>query len=402
MTQAAQDATRALPRRPPEPYWVWTAEALIFLLPLACWPNLERPFTTPKIFVLSALALAAAARFLARGSRPGGGWLWLAWPAALALSALLAPSASPEALLLAALPLPLCWAIREGYLPPESVRRPLLISSLIVSAVLLLQYFNADPLRLLGWRPEVSGAGRMRMYGTFGNPNFAAAWLSATLPLYAGAAMRRKALPIAAAGVQIAAIAATGSRAPVLGIAAAAIIFAPAGRHFGKWALAAAPLAAALLWLSPARPLGDTIEGRLYYVRVASPHLLTAPPVGYGPGMFADRFDKWQAEWLNNGGSDRFAGPLDHAHNDYVEFWVEYGAAGLIALLGPLAWLAWKARRHGAGPAAIETSAWAGIAALWAVAVVDFPLHRPPEWTLYWLLLGIVALNRRKQDVQFS
>ena len=375
-------------------------EAGVFLLPLACWPDLDRPFSTPKLFVLVALAAVACIRFFARASASrGGGWPWLAWPAAVALSALLSRYASPEALLVAVLPLPVCWAAREGLVSSERLQRVLLIASLIESVLILLQYFYLDPFALPGWRPEAFAEPRMRLYGTFGNPNFAAAWLCATLPLYLGVPWRGKLLPITGAALQGAAILATGSRAAALAVPAAAVFLAWRSPRLRKWLPAAALLGASVVWLSPARPLYETIEGRLYYARVIAPHLASIPPAGYGPGSFADRFALWQAGWLCGGAAAQFAGPLDHAHNDYLEIWVEYGPAGLAAFLGLFGWLAWNTWRSSAKAGAAETAAWAAIAALAAVALTDFPFHRPAEWALYWLLLGVVSRTRRERNV---
>ena len=373
-------------------------EAGVFLLPLACWPDLDRPFSTPKVFVMIALAALACTRYFARTSTSGGGdWPWLAWPAAVALSALLSRNASPEALLLAVLPLPVCWAAREGHEPPERLERVLLISSLIESVLILLQYFYLDPFALLGWRPETLAEPRMRLFGTFGNPNFAAAWLCATLPLYLGVPWRGRMLPIAGAALQVAAILATGSRAAALAVPAAAVVLAWQNPRLRGWLPAAALLAVAVVWLSPGRPLASTIEGRLYYARVIAPHLASIPPAGYGPGSFEDRFAAWQSGWARTGGDMRFAGPLDHAHNDYLEIWVEYGPAGVAAFLGLLGWLAWGAWRSTATAETAGTAAWAAVAALGAVALVDFPFHRPAEWTLCWLLLGLVSRSTRRE-----
>ncbi len=250
--------------------------------------------------------------------------------------------------------------------------------------------------------------------------------------------------------LQAAAIAATGSRAPLIAVPAALAVLVAGRNRAGKWLLAAAvPVAAALLWFSPARSLGETVEGRLYVAGVATAHLKEVPPWGFGPGGFRLKFAEWQAGWLKQRGrasDNRFTGPLDHAHNDYLEFWVDHGALGLGAFLFVCGWLIWSARRvyckprakvswrtlqravpalvptpgrrasagvpvrHArvqgrlrnpetgsafhdceAGPRCVVTawSAAAGVAALLATAMVDFPFHRPAEWSLLWVLAAV-------------
>ena len=221
----------------------------------------------------------------------------------------------------------------------------------------------------------------MRVYGTLGNPDFVAAWLCATLPLYAG--VRRRKYALMGLALQLAAIFATGSRVFVLTLPVAAVLLALRSAHLKRWWFVGLPVAAALLLVSPARPLSVTLQGRLYLASVTAGHWRQIPLLGFGPGSFETRSATWQGEE----GDPRFAGPLDHAHNDYLELWVEYGPLGLCAFLALCGWLmarAWCVRSGAAG-------AWAGVASLLAIACVDFPFHRPAEWGLYWLLLGIIG-----------
>ncbi len=350
----------------------------ILLLPLVCSPGLARPFSTPKIILLACLDLLAALLFVWGKPRPAGlEWPWVAWLAALSLSAATAFFVSLDALLLAALPVPLCIAVRAGLLAPERVTRTLVWGSAVESAIVLLQYAGADPLRWLGWHAETFANPRMRVYGTLGNPDFVAAWLCATLPLARGAGI----------ALQLAAILATGSRVFLLALPVAVIVLALRRARIAKWwCLAGLPVAAAVLWLSPARPLGETVQGRMYLARVAVSHWRDIPVFGYGPGSFESQFGCWQAEWIRQHGPARFAGDVDHAHNDYLELLVEYGPIGLFAFLGLCGWLLARA-----WPVESSAGAWGGVAVLLAIACVDFPFHRPAEWTLYWLLLGIAG-----------
>jgi O-antigen ligase len=186
---------------------------------------------------------------------------------------------------------------------------------------------------------------------------------------------------VLAAALQLAAIFATGSRVFLAALPMLLLV-----RHW-KWALAAAPVAAALVWLAPARPLAETFQGRLYLARVAAAHLGEVPPTGFGPGAVELKFPQWQLEWLKtHPGDARFAGPVDHLHNDYLEFWVEYGPIGLAAFLFLAGWLVYKAPAR-------DPAALAGVAALAAIALIDFPFHRPAGWALFWLLMGLTAFG---------
>lgn len=320
------------------------------------------------------------------------------------MSAIFGRYVSLEALLLALLPLPLAWAACQGLFPLQRVTAALLYGSAAESALGVLQYLGLDPFRLV-WQPDLAGSSRLRVYGSLGNPDFVAAWLCATLPLYAAyipAARRGQVLRAAAFALQLAAIVATGSRVflLVLPIAAIALLWRGFPGRRARVKLCAAALlalaAAALLWLSPARPLTLTVQGRLYLAGVAATHWREIPVFGYGPGALRLQFVPWQAEWLREHrretDAEAFAGPVDHVHNDYLEFAVEYGPAGLAAFLLLSAYLmyrAWRSQRSSA--AGSRAGVWAALAGLLAIACVDFPFHRPPEWALYWVLLGMLA-----------
>lgn len=358
----------------------------MFLLPLVWWGGPENPFSTPKIWLLAVMDAALIPLCLKRSGVRDAQWPWLLWIAAVSLSAIFGRYVSLEALLLVLLPLPLAWALAGGLLPGARLAPALLWGSAAESAIAVLQYCRLDPLALF-WQPDLSGSPRMRVYGTLGNPDFVAAWLCATLPLYAAVPPpgRKRWLWAVALALQTAAILATGSRVFLVAFPAMAAAFLLTDRRRAKWLAAGLPLAAMLVWLSPARPLGVTVEGRMYLASVAASHWRAIPLLGFGPGAFRLQFVPWQVEWLRarseDHGARQFAGPVDHAHNDYLELAVEYGPVGLGAFL----LLSGVLLRRRPRPPGV----WGGLAALLAIAAVDFPFHRAAEWSLYWLLLGI-------------
>ena len=393
--------------------------AVVTALPLAAWPGLETPFSTPKLWLLACgVALCSAIGWRSLAHTREGRWhsalpsvalpLWLAsW----ALSALLGDVVSLAALWLgvgAAL-----WALILLRMvgAPLAVMRAQVAGVTGVALVAVSQWVGLDPFAWLGWFPAIAGASpRLAVYGTLGNPNFVGCLLAGTLPLAAGllAASGRalaRSLAVAALVIQVAALFATGSRAGALGTAAAAIAAAVLSRDGRLRVLAAAGLAvAALLVLSsPARPLADTLSGRLYIWRVTSPHAFDRPLAGFGPGAFEVRYPGWEVAARATGQAqpaDRpFEGPQQHAHNDYLEALVERGTLGLFALLAVVLSglaVAWSCARHpSAHPTAIAAAA--SLAALSAAALVDFPLARPAEAVNFWTAVAIIAMDRRQQ-----
>lgn len=383
---------------------------MAFLMPLVFWPSAESPFSSAKqwllfVWVLLGFAGAGASRLYRQRRLPGRVTMALAlWITALSLSAALGTEVSLRALADALLPcanfLLLFWIAPK----PQKFVLALVVSGSVVASVAILQYLHVDPFRLFGLAGSIQGSSRILVFSTLGNPNFVASFLVCLLPLtcvcaanagLVGSTSAR--LCALAALVQAGAIVATGSRAPILAIlAAGAWLFFCGNRSWMRFLWIGLLITAALLVFSPARPLNKTIAGRLYIWKVAAKHIAEVPFAGYGPGAFPLRFAEWETAYLRlspETENRRFAGLQDHAHNDYLEIIVDHGLFGLAAFILMLVLLvpAFRGTRNPRGR--FEDGIIAAIIALLAVALVDFPLHRPAELYLLWALAALFWIS---------
>jgi len=380
--------------------------ALALLLPLAVVPGLDHPFSRPKLILWAAVVLCGLGS-CARGIQDTWGRLprhfqvaLALWVGALGSSALWGKFASLDDLL--APLIGVGWFVLLLAVRPE-VRRlswALVVSGSAVAALALAQFFNADPFAALGWIPASNGNSRMLVFATLGNPNFVAAFLAGLLPLtfsLASESPRYRWLLLGLSALQLTAILATGSRAPILGLGAALLWITLMGLRAPRltrgFALAALCLVVLAAGISPARSLSTTVAGRSYIWRVSAPHLTKHFLLGLGPGGFAASFPAWEAQYWNGSLDERdrrFAAIEDHAHNDYLEIFADYGLAGELGFLAVLAAYLRRSRQHlRRGPDPFSVGASAGVVALAAVALVDFPLTRPTEVFLLWSLMAI-------------
>jgi hypothetical protein len=383
---------------------------MAFAIPLAVWPGLKTPFSTPKLVLLAVwviaggLGLAMARVHPLAGLNPLLQGLVLGWIGLVSLSALLAEHVSITALLLALLPAG-AFLLQAALRPkPSLLLTAAAAAAAVVALTALLQWAGADPFRLFGWAGPAGGSARMRVFATLGNPNFAAAFLTAAAPAAWAAGMlappgwRRRAV-FAGGGLLLAGgILATGSRAPAaaaLAVAAWALLRSARRRY-----LAALPVAFGILLvtLSPARPLADTVQGRLFIWRVALPHVLATPLLGAGPGSFLLNYPDWETARLAapdaRPAEERFAGFQQHSHNDYLETLADFGIPGLLLLIAiPAVVLVRHAARKRPRPDPAAEGAAAGAVALLALALVDFPLHRPAELFLLWSYLALIHVS---------
>lgn len=396
VTERDQEATRFRLLRP-------VLIAFVFLLPVLVWPGLEQPFSQPKLIVWVAVVLcgilAAVHEVPSSLSRlPKAFRLALAtWVGALGLSAVFGEFASLDALLL-----PLAgagWFVLLLTARPDARRLSwaLVFTGSTIAAVAVAQFLKADPFSILGWISDSHGESRMRVFATLGNPDFVAASLSVVLPLTLGLSTesRWRRLALGLSALQLLGILATGSRAPVLALVAVLLWSAAsnAQRHV-RWAGVFLVIIIACAASSrTTRDLKTAVAGRLYICKVSAPHLVEHIG-GLGPGGFAASFPTWETRYWHDrqeNGDRKFAGIEDHAHNDYLELLADYGAVGLLGFLGVIAVFLWAIRHETKADVA---GASAGVVALCAISLVDFPLMRPAETFLLWTLIAVAVLIR--------
>src|SRR5690606_12517218 len=110
-------------------------------------------------------------------------------------------------------------------------------------------------------------------------------------------------------------------------------------------------------------------------------------PLGSGIGSFVDVFAQdaapgfQQAEYVN------------HAHDEYLQWWLEGGIAAVAAMfaaLAVLAWAGWRLLRDGRRHP-LPAACWLGVAVLLLHSVVDYPLRTLSLMTAGALLAGIAV-----------
>ena len=202
----------------------------------------------------------------------------------------------------------------------------------------------------------------------------------------------------------------TGSRAMVL-ITTAALMVLPLANGWlpGRWrreehklrALALGLAAVAGLVLVALSTLGwmrvDRLEeGRSAMTAQTATLATEAMPLGSGAGSFVPWFEANLPDamlihaWYN------------HAHNEYVQWWLEGGVAGLAwiaLLLFGFAWSRPRRGRDGRRPDGAWVGSWLGAGCLLAHSVVDYPLRTPALATAgAWLAATAIAaaLYRRR------
>ena len=251
------------------------------------------------------------------------------------------------------------------------------------------------------------------LVGLFANRNHEASYLLAMLPFAAVFVARRdrggRSELFGTAGwfmilLVIAALGAVHSRAGLL-LAAPALIGCVAvawraggGRGRGRTLLVLGGMIAAgvaiVLTLALAPNLSRFSEDPGQETRLRSwPHVEQAAaahlPFGAGIGAF-DRVYR-AAEPLE------LVTPtyLNHAHNDYLELWLEAGWPGAAILAAVLAWLAWMSarawRRPAGGAADLQRAASVAVGVMVLHSLVDYPLRTLSMAVLFAFCCGMLC-----------
>lgn len=141
-----------------------------------------------------------------------------------------------------------------------------------------------------------------------------------------------------------------------------------------------------------------TQETRDEVVQDAFPMIIDFPIFGSGGGSFYSSFPNYQMTQID--------GFYDHAHNDYLQFLIEYGMIGLFILLALVLFCVYKAVRamRVRRTSIMKGSAFACLVAFFAMAMhstVDFPLQAYANACYFVVFLAISMITsslRLKQD----
>jgi O-antigen ligase len=245
------------------------------------------------------------------------------------------------------------------------------------------------------------------LVGFFANRNHEAGFLLALAPFAAAGARPWRAGPWIAWPyilLSIAALGVIGSRAGLIlaapaALAALAVSWRGRGSRIGGVTsaaiIAAISVAAVAVALLGVDPILGRFEGHApaEFRFEAWPHVIGAAgrfvPLGSGLGSFDRVFEA--AEPLSLVGPTYF----NHAHNDYLELWLETGVVGaailalFLAWFIPAAWLAWRS------PTPLAQASSAAIVLLLAQSTVDYPLRTETLAVLFAFCCGVLAAAGR-------
>ncbi|MDD5110601.1 MAG: O-antigen ligase family protein [Patescibacteria group bacterium] len=291
----------------------------------------------------------------------------------------------------------LVYAFARRALNTETDRRwvvgALLTSGLGVALAAIWQWFSGIGIAEPMWVPWNA----RRVTAWYTSPNAVGLYLGPMIALFGGWMLDRRsfrrtriaAALITAAG--LAAIAATKSAGTWLGISAAALTLG--WFTVGRWRTAAiAGIAIAGILLTPgvriqitAKIQNPSGQNRLSLWRGTVTYL-TATPANFIRGAGIHGFPQIQETFRD----PRRQEPLIYPHNIFLNFWLEYGLAGLLAA----GWVAVRLARITAralrqAPDGIRLGALAALAAILAHGLVDVPYFKNDLAILTWLMVTL-------------
>jgi putative inorganic carbon (HCO3(-)) transporter len=288
----------------------------------------------------------------------------------------------------------------------------LLIACLLESMVMIVLKFTGMPSTIWGAPTHIhidtdAKEGFMRIGGTVGSPNFAAAYLSISLAsaasiLFTNLGRSLKWLAIAVLGLGGVALILTFSRGGWIALTSAVTLICLLcwrRRGFSLKAPIAIVLILALLYLPfqsviSARLFGDdkgSAESRIPLMKLAFRIIEDNPILGVGANNFTIIMDRYLT-------SDFRAGWLFAVHNKYLLVLAETGIAGLLAFLAFIldafrkGWRCWLLEDPLLSPIALGFAA--GIAGHMLHMTVDVFRGRPTQ-QLLWLVAGLLTAMLR-------
>lgn len=281
---------------------------------------------------------------------------------------------------------------------------------LVTGAVAIGQSFGATSgtvLPLLGVRLQ-------QARGAYGSPDNLGLLYDRVVPLWlsfvpAASDRARRILWGLAGAVLLAALLLAYSRGAWLALAAGVLLFLAWSLPWGRWVALAALLCAVLLGIAAgpriARALASGHSGtasmRLTIWDAATRMVRDHPVFGIGPDNFQHYYaptrsqDRWQSECapgLGYVGNSANGQPcLSHPHNEFLDFWLSTGLAGLLAFI----WLEavfWKqAITRIRARDLLAIGAGAAMAAALIHGLVDNSYFLPDLAVLFWILCALVS-----------
>ena len=343
-----------------------------------------------------------------------------------------------EAGWLALLPPAACFFAVQRLAHPHVVRLLLALGIFTGAEALLgLLQVRAGRDSIFYWLSDIAHG---TSAGTFVNHNHFAALLAMMLPVVLGLLVytirygRRRLLPPAfafdpdalsqrviifiSAALILVCLLFTRSRAGIATALAGLVLSSlllgrtRSGLRYANWIVGALVVAgmlvAGLIGLSPLllsfspEQLGVSGEGRIALSAATLRAAIEFLPFGSGLSTFADVFPRFQA--------DVFGGYIDHAHNDYLQLFMEVGlAAPVIVALGLAAYVmrmsTLLSRSNRRSFTVLQIASGVGLLPMVLHSMFDFALHMPANAMWFATLAGVMfhrGVEERKATVEPS
>ena len=240
-----------------------------------------------------------------------------------------------------------------------------------------------------------------RVYSIFDNPNTFAEVLILLLPLVLALALCSKRnisklAAFAAFGVGAAALGTTYSRASWVGMACAMVVMVflwkpkliPA---FAALCIVCIPLLPDTIWnriLTITNPKDTSTASRLPLYKAALEVIRTSPVSGAGLGTAAVQ------SYISDMNLYHGSAPFVHAHNFFLEVWIEAGLLGIVGFFSSMLWnikRAAYAARHCADSAArtITCAACAAMCGALVCGLADYLWNYPRVMCIFWFVFAV-------------